>query len=141
MRAPQVPLRLAAIQASRDRAEPELLSELLLLVKNPEIRVRLALAEVLGPRKEQGAAEALTVLVDDADYGVRAAVFLRATTGQGRLSHGARKMPADRLRLTVRSAALSALEVQQIARCCESSSALRWSKMTTRILPNAVLRL
>ena len=112
MRAPQVPLRLAAIQASRDRTEPELLSELLLLVKNPEIRVRLALVEVLGPRREQGAAEALKVLVNDADYGVRVAV-LRATTGREDLRTAQEKCLLTDSDWTVRSAALNALEVQK----------------------------
>src|SRR5215467_14502142 len=53
IRAPQIPLRLAAIDASRERNEPELLSELVQLAHNPELRIRLKLAEILAGKTDK----------------------------------------------------------------------------------------
>src|SRR5688500_9751676 len=48
LRAPQIPLRLAAMDACRERKEPELWPELSTLAENPESRIRLKLAEIAG---------------------------------------------------------------------------------------------
>src|ERR671914_227731 len=59
IRAPQIPLRLAAIDACRDRSEPELASELAKLVEDPESRVRIKLAQVCGTIAAKSATESL----------------------------------------------------------------------------------
>jgi ATP-dependent Clp protease ATP-binding subunit ClpA len=112
MRAPQVPLRLAGIKASRDRAEPELLSELLLLAKNAEVRVRFAIVEVLGPRNEKGISESLRELVNDADAVIRAAV-IRATARREDFREIHEKCFLKDSDWSVRFAALNALESQE----------------------------
>ena len=47
LRAPQIPLRLAALDACRERPEPDLLAELALLVDHSDARARLKLAGII----------------------------------------------------------------------------------------------
>src|SRR5262245_53583642 len=81
IRAPQVPLRLAAIDACRGRTEPELLAELNPLIADPDMRVRVKLAEVLGSRTEKQLQRALHELLRDGNYEVREAT-LKSTGGR-----------------------------------------------------------
>jgi HEAT repeat protein len=81
LRAPQLPLRLAAIDASRERPEPEILAEIVTLAGNTEDRVRVKVAEVLIHRSDDAAANALRRLGRDSVGIVRAAV-VRSTTGR-----------------------------------------------------------
>src|SRR6185436_8587887 len=67
LRAPQIPLRLAAIDACRERGEPELLAELAKFVEDTESRVRVKLAEILGTITGETTTEALEALIQDAD--------------------------------------------------------------------------
>ena len=46
LRTPQIPLRLAALDAVRERLEPELLSEVLSFASHNESRIRIKLAEI-----------------------------------------------------------------------------------------------
>src|SRR5262245_49499671 len=55
LRAPQIPLRLAAMDAVRDRKEPEILAELVGMTAHPESRIRLKLAEMLQPHTDKAA--------------------------------------------------------------------------------------
>ncbi len=71
--APQTSLRLAAIDASRDRNEQDIASQLARLVEDPEPRVRLKLAEVLKSRSDERATQSLVKLIADSDPSVRAA--------------------------------------------------------------------
>jgi HEAT repeat protein len=77
LRAPQIPLRLAALDACRERPEPDLLAELALLVDHSDARARLKLAEVLCGRQQKLARETLLTLLGDADEDVREAACKR----------------------------------------------------------------
>jgi hypothetical protein len=81
IRAPQIPLRLAAIDASRDRNEPELLAELLALVDHPEVRIRLKLVDVLRLKTDELSVEALRELATDMESDVRDAA-IKNTAGR-----------------------------------------------------------
>jgi ATP-dependent Clp protease ATP-binding subunit ClpA len=75
LRAPQIPLRLAAIGACRERDEPGLVEELVKFVDDEESRVRIKLAEALGSISGKLATEALRKLIQDADDNVRSAAL------------------------------------------------------------------
>src|SRR5262245_21269171 len=67
LRAPQIPLCLAAIGACTDRTEPELMTALLGLSAHSEARVRQKLVEVLAKHTQTLAVEALKQLAEDKD--------------------------------------------------------------------------
>src|SRR5437763_16713076 len=64
LRAPQIPLRLAAIEACRSRSEEDLLSELLKLAEDPEARVRKKLVAILEAIENKNDGEALHMLAN-----------------------------------------------------------------------------
>jgi ATP-dependent Clp protease ATP-binding subunit ClpA len=81
LRAPQVPLCLAAIAATQNRDEPVLLDELLeLATDSPEPAVRARVAWVLAMKSDQTAIDTVMELARDPVGHVRSAV-LRATSG------------------------------------------------------------
>src|SRR5512143_3630213 len=67
LRAPQIPLRLAAADACRGREQAGLLAELVKLAEDPEARVREKLAEVLGTIRSTGSTVALQSLAQDSE--------------------------------------------------------------------------
>ena len=75
LRAPQIPLRLAAIDACRERTEPELIAELVKFVDDSESRVRIKLTETLGSIPDTLATDGLRKLIQDADDEVRTAAL------------------------------------------------------------------
>src|SRR5580658_10150395 len=79
LRAPQIPLRLAAMDACQKRTEPELVTVLVSLADNPELRIRLKLAEILRYHSDNGAVRSLNVLLKDADEGVRRAAIISSS--------------------------------------------------------------
>jgi ATP-dependent Clp protease ATP-binding subunit ClpA len=81
LRAPQIPIRLAAIDACRERTEPELTEQLVKFVDDSESRVRVKLAETLGSLSGKSACEGLRKLIQDADDEVRCAA-LKSSTGR-----------------------------------------------------------
>jgi ATP-dependent Clp protease ATP-binding subunit ClpC len=72
LRAPQIPIRLAAIDACRQRTEPQLMEQLVQFLDDPEERVRLKLAETLGSLSGESVREVLRKLMQDSDDEVRA---------------------------------------------------------------------
>src|SRR5258708_2743492 len=62
LRAPQIPLRLAAIDVCLGRTEEELLGELVKLAEDPEARVRKKLAAILAENKSKSAEQTLRLL-------------------------------------------------------------------------------
>ncbi|HEX4999071.1 MAG TPA: AAA family ATPase [Terriglobia bacterium] len=106
--APQVSLRLAAMEACRARTEPELLFSLIALSVDLESRVRQKLAEILSGRFEPEAVEALGALTSDADRDVRAAAF-RATTNRAEFVDLQERALTHDSDWTVRYAAVQAL--------------------------------
>ena len=81
LRAPQINLRLAAMDAGRDRNEAELQQELRGLVKSPEPPIRTKLAEILEMKSDPGAVDALRTLILDTDANVRVAA-IKSTGGR-----------------------------------------------------------
>src|SRR5262245_15727029 len=69
--APQIPLRLAALEACRQRKGADLKGELLKLASDPDARVRCKLAEVLATFPNDASFDALKTLSDDTDQSVR----------------------------------------------------------------------
>src|SRR4051812_16702612 len=81
LRAPQIPLRLAAIEACRGRTDEETVTGLLQLADDPEGRVRRKLASALGGIESKPADGALRTLIQDSDDEVRAAA-LKSSSGK-----------------------------------------------------------
>ena len=80
--APQIPLRLAALEVCRQKPEPAQIPSLLRLVEDDEERVRAKLCEVLGKlTTAEAVREALQTLSEDSDGDIRLAV-VKATSGQ-----------------------------------------------------------
>src|SRR5258706_12500406 len=75
LRAPQIPLRLAAIDACRARTETELVAELVKFVDDSESRVGIKEAESRGSFPGPPATDALRKLIQDADDDVRMAAL------------------------------------------------------------------
>ncbi|HXJ55585.1 MAG TPA: AAA family ATPase [Verrucomicrobiae bacterium] len=112
LRAPQIPLRLAALDACRERPEPDLLAELALLVDHSDARARLKLAEVLCGRQQKLARETLQTLLGDADEDVREAAC-KSTSGQPEFQAAQEKALAGDPDWEVRLAAANALDAQK----------------------------
>jgi ATP-dependent Clp protease ATP-binding subunit ClpC len=112
IRAPQVPLRLAAMDACRERKETELWSELLRLVDSPEQRIRQKLAEILGSRTDAAAEEVLRTLLNDADENVRQAA-LKSTGDRPEFRAAHEAALAKDSDWNVRHAAANALDQQK----------------------------
>jgi len=112
LRAPQLPLRLAAIDASRNRTEPELVAELVGLAQNPESRVRLKLAEILRGHVTKEAVGALQSLVQDSDGEVRVAA-LQSTFARPEFRLQQESALANDTSWAVRIAAVNALDSQK----------------------------
>jgi ATP-dependent Clp protease ATP-binding subunit ClpC len=85
LRAPQIPLRLAAIDACRGRLEPELASEVAKLAEDQEARVRERLATALDSLRTKAATETLRTLAQDSEAEVRIAA-LKSSSGRTELA-------------------------------------------------------
>jgi HEAT repeat protein len=81
LRAPQIPLRLAAVEACRGRDQAELQADLLKLAHDQEARVRKKLAEILETPGGKTATQALRVLAQDSDEEVRQ-VAVKSSAGR-----------------------------------------------------------
>ena len=112
LRAPQIPLRLAAMDASRERTEAELLSELNTLAENSESRIRLKLAEILRVQTDKPAARAFAALLDDSEDEVRVEA-LKKSSGQPQFRAAQEKALAEDPDWNVRIAAANALDAQK----------------------------
>jgi ATP-dependent Clp protease ATP-binding subunit ClpC len=75
LHAPQIPLRVAAVEACRGRPEPELAEELAKLVHDLDQRVRIRLAEVCGSLPEKAVLAPLQALAGDPEAEVRQAAL------------------------------------------------------------------
>ena len=71
LRAPQIPLRMAAVAACRGRTDEELTVELLKLAEDKEARVRKKLAEILDKAESKSQTAALRTLAQDSHEHVR----------------------------------------------------------------------
>src|SRR5688572_10884162 len=123
LRAPQVPLRLAAMAASGKRTEEEILQELLLLAADVEERVRLKLAEVLADRSDNASTEVLKKLVIDSAGSVRVAA-LKSSSGRPECRELQQEALAEDGEWSVRISAASALDAQastQVVRALAAS--------------------
>lgn len=81
LRAPQIPLRVAAVGACRGRNDAELLPELLKLVEDKEARVRKKLAESLDQGESKAQNEVLRALAQDSHEQVRLAA-VKSSSGR-----------------------------------------------------------
>src|SRR5262249_17844050 len=111
LRAPQIPLRLAAIDAVRDRKEPEILAELVGMTAHPESRIRLKLAEMLQPHTDKAAVKALHALIRDLEASVREAA-IKSTSGRHEFRTAHENCLANDTYWSVRFAAVNALDAQ-----------------------------
>jgi ATP-dependent Clp protease ATP-binding subunit ClpC len=81
LRAPQIPLRMAAVAACRGRTDEELTAELLKLAEDKEARVRKKLAEILDQAESKSQAAALRTLAQDSHEHVRLAA-VKSSSGR-----------------------------------------------------------
>jgi ATP-dependent Clp protease ATP-binding subunit ClpC len=109
LRAPQISLRLAAMEGSRHRDESELLSEFAGMAQHPEVRIRTKLAEILQPRRNKSTAQLLTGLLQDPEAAVRKAA-LKNTSGLPEFRAAQETCLKSDSDWTVRLAAANALE-------------------------------
>ena len=79
--APQIPLRLAALEACCQRRNPELYPNLARLATDSDSRVRCRLAQVLAGLPPEASFEPLKILVADTDPSVRTEA-IKATAGK-----------------------------------------------------------
>ncbi len=114
LRAPQIPLCLAAMDACKDRQEPELVAALVALAENSETRIRLKLAEILKVHLGAGPVKALETLVKDTDDPVREAA-VKSTGGRPEFRAAQQTILASDTNWKIRLAAANALEMQKIA--------------------------
>ncbi len=84
LRAPQIPLRLAAIEACRGSTQPELQADLLKLAHDQESRVRKKLAEILEAPCGETASQTLRILAQDNEEEVRQAA-VKSSAGRPEL--------------------------------------------------------
>lgn len=113
LRAPQIPLRLAAIDACRDRNELDLLQALLKLAEDAEVRVRIKLAEILKFQTNPQADEALALLLKDDEEDVRKAALI-STSGRLAFRAAQEELLSKDDSWAVRFAAASALDTQKL---------------------------
>ena len=111
IRAPQIPLRLAAMEACRDRKDPELLEELSGLSQHPEVRIRVKLAEILRLNLSKAAARVLRDLLHDQDPDVREAA-IKSTASRPEFRTAQETCLKTDIAWSVRFAALFALKDQ-----------------------------
>lgn len=81
LEAPQIPIRMAAVEACQRRAEPEVQRKLAAMANDVDSRVRYKLAETLGTLTGKASEVALRALVQDEDSEVRRAA-LKSTGGK-----------------------------------------------------------
>lgn len=112
LRAPQIPLRLAAIDACRERQEPDLVNALVALADNSEARIRLKLAEILRHHSGSVPGQALETLHKDADDDVREAA-VKSAAGRSEFRASQQTILANDTNWKVRLAAANALEAQK----------------------------
>jgi len=122
LRAPQVPLCLAAMDAAAKRTEPEILLEMTALVSHSDVRVRRRLAELLIHRTYNAATDVLVSLARDSESGVRVAV-MKSTTGRAAHLEYHVSALANDPDWNVRVAAVSAVEAADGAACVEGLAA------------------
>jgi len=108
LKAPQIPLRIAAVGACKGRSEPDLVAELVKLAQDPEARVRKEVPGALEKAESDQAAEALRMLAQDADPAVRECA-MRATAGRNPFRKLQEKLLATDSSWEVRLAAANAL--------------------------------
>jgi ATP-dependent Clp protease ATP-binding subunit ClpC len=111
LRAPQIPLRLAAIDGCLGRGEKDLIAELVKLVDDPESRVREKLPPVLAGFQEGSVTEALKRLLQDTNDEVRSAA-LKSTAGRPRVRELHQTILESDTSWAVRLAAASSLGEQ-----------------------------
>ena len=111
LRAPQIPLRLAAIDACRERQEPELVAALVALADNSEARIRLKLSEILKFHSGNITFKAIETLLKDNDDDVREAA-LKSSAGRSEFRIAQQTALANDTNWNVRIAAANALEAQ-----------------------------
>lgn len=71
LRAPQVPLRLAGLEASRSHSDPAVVAEVLRLAGDSDSQVRERLADLLAQKAIPATPAALEALLSDREFGVR----------------------------------------------------------------------
>lgn len=112
LRAPQIPLRLAALDACRGRTDAPLVEEMLKLAEDPEARVREKLAAALQPIATKPAAAALQNLAQDTESEVRVAA-LKSTSGRPDFIEVQKALLESDPDYAVREAAASGLSAQK----------------------------
>jgi len=112
LRAPQIPLRLAAMEACRFRNEPELSVELASQTHHTDLRIRLKLAEVLRPDTNAASMRALGELLVDMQAEVREAA-LNSTAGRSEFRPAQEGCVLTDENPNVRIAAVKALNAQR----------------------------
>jgi len=108
LRAPQIPLRLAALEACRLRKLPTLDRVLVALAGDPDGRVREKLLECLDAVSDAAGGEILVELSDDAEPRVRAQ-FVKASEGRKDFALIQEEFLLEDVDWTVRRAAAAAL--------------------------------
>lgn len=111
LRAPQIPLRLAALEVSRQRPDPALTVTLLHLARDSESRVRSKLCEALAAWPPESAEEVLKILTGDADCDIRSEA-LKATSGRPAFREVQQELLLNDPAWSVRHAAAAALGEQ-----------------------------
>jgi ATP-dependent Clp protease ATP-binding subunit ClpC len=111
LKAPQVPLRLAALDLCRDTRDTALLSQIVILASDQDPRVRLKLARLVPTLPDSTTGTVLTRLLKDSEAGIRQEA-LKASAGVA--NHVARQaeLLKDDDSWSVRLAAASALGQQ-----------------------------
>jgi hypothetical protein len=112
LRAPQIPLCLAAIDACRERREPEMVKALLSLADNSELRIRLKLAEILRYHSDPQVVETLKLLFKDSDADIRQTA-IKSSFGRPELRNAQETALAKDTDWNVRMAAANALDAQK----------------------------
>ena len=113
LRAPQIPLRLAAVEACRGRTERDVIAEIINLSKDPEARVRKKLAAILEAIDSKTANQALRTLIEDSDDEVREAA-VKSSSGKPAFLDLQQTLLESDPNWEVRLAAASALGEQKI---------------------------
>src|SRR5207237_2164122 len=111
LRAPQVSLQLAAMEACNSPPEPELLVELTRKVTHAEPRIRLKLAQILPAFDQKAGFDALKLLLRDVDSDVRVAA-LKSTAGRPDYRLAQELALSEDTEWEVRMAAARALDAQ-----------------------------